>query len=164
MNPFEYTPESHAITIAEQILGCERWEPPEDVVDKLKTVISPDKYGDIGEIEYFLKKWRLCAAAAHSVKISHLLTGEKSPFRLSSKGKRDLKRDFGKWYTEKKESGEKNPIIRYFVEEWLDSHLPDNPVNLRLQALEESVGKILERLTELEKRLSKAEKTLKSWE
>ncbi len=164
MNRYAYTPGAHAITIAEEILGCEGWEPPKDIIEKLKTVLLPDEYGDVGEIEYLLHKWRLFVALSHSVKISHLLTGENPPSVLSSKGKRDLKRDLEKWYTEKENSGELNPSIKIYVKDWLSQHQPDDPVNLRLESLEKSVGEILERLIDLEKRFYEVEKTLKSWE
>ena len=109
---FTSSPENYAIDVAKEKLGYEDWEPPRDLLVRLRKALPSSKYGDVSEVLQCLLEWD--EETSHMIRITNLLS-ETEPRRLSHQEEANLR---GVVRQRWPHGGQKFSIL-LVVEDWL---------------------------------------------
>jgi len=131
---------------AQEILGCEAWEPPLSLVELLKKHLSPDRYWDFGAIREVLKSHSKDLESSHVCKLSHILSGTETPFRLTHRGVRDLERDAEVWRRKQHPKQLSRVNFRNFIVEWLAKHSSESWLKLQDTSYQVACKKIFQQI------------------
>jgi len=110
-----FTPRDHVLLLTKKLLGCENWEPPENLIVRLKEHLP--LYFDRGIVHQKLQEWGERQALGHETRLIHVLSGS-SPRTLAEDDIADLMTSFNCWWSSLGNGTSVSMTLSSFIEEW----------------------------------------------